>query len=610
MASYQAGDTFEHYRLIEPIGEGGMGEVFLAEDLNLNRKVAIKFLIDFNNNEVLKKRFQNEARILASLDHPNIVSIFNFGLKNNTHFIVMQYIEGQPLSAILNSRGFGLGETFDIMKSLLHATDAAHIRGVLHRDIKPSNVVIDKEGKPKLVDFGISKDLVNEKTQLTKTDHFIGTLHYLAPEVLTGQRPSPASDIFSLGVVFYEMLCRKHPFVDDNKFKTIENIKSKNIRLPQTLTNLLPIEVSEILQKMLAKNPKHRYQSVQEVIDDFEKLNLSIVPQEILSAMRPEVMILNENSLRLRLLSRGFKTREIGIILSLAAKMQESTAEVNENTVAIGDEEKISISNEALHRAILSYQQSKSRLAKHRTFSRNWHSIQHLVQPYKKLIYAGGLILLLALSVLQIPLKSKHRDPASLATLRAPAKGTLFYNYSREVIEQGAQINEEHTTVKVTNVDSGELSFKIDWKESGLTGFEKRPLNPFVQSYAFNQTSGYSEKSILTGDYNSIFPLKVGKTMTYDYISTTNKFGQFKQKSSCQVESSGNIIVKAGNFFTYKVKCKIEKEVHKKFKDQNFFKTFWYAPELAYVVKVEERRSMHDGIHILSRELENYKLID
>ena len=200
------------YEIIKYIGGGGMSKVFLAHDVILDRNVAIKILnYDFTNEEDLKRRFMREALSATSLTHPHIVNIFDVGEEGELHYLVMEYIEGQTLKEFITSNGpLSPEQAIPIMRQLVSAISNAHYNGIIHRDIKPQNILMDSDGDVKITDFGIAMAL--SATAHTKTNSVLGTVHYLSPEQARGGMATMKSDIYSVGIVLYELLTGKLPF--------------------------------------------------------------------------------------------------------------------------------------------------------------------------------------------------------------------------------------------------------------------------------------------------------------------------------------------------------------------------------------------------------------
>ena len=260
----------DRYEIIKSIGEGGMANVYLAHDLILDRDVAIKVLRgDLAGDEKFVRRFQREALAASSLSHPNIVEMYDVGEDNGSYYIVMEYINGKTLKQLIKKRGaLSLSETVDIMLQLTDGVDHAHASYIIHRDLKPQNIMIQDNGEVKITDFGIAMALNN--TQLTQTNSVMGSVHYLPPEQASGKGATVKSDIYSLGIMLFELLTGTLPFKGENAveiaFKQIKDdipsIREINPEIPQSLEN--------VVLKATAKNPKNRYASAKEMHDDLE----------------------------------------------------------------------------------------------------------------------------------------------------------------------------------------------------------------------------------------------------------------------------------------------------------------------------------------------------
>jgi serine/threonine protein kinase len=278
------GKAVSHYRILEKLGEGGMGEVYLAEDTSLERKVALKFLPPSLQQDVLAhKRFVREAKSAAAIDHPFICNIHEVSLtEDGRDFIVMEYVEGQTLKDRLDQDQVPIREALQIGSEVAQALEKAHNAGVVHRDLKPANIMLTPDGHPKVLDFGLAKRISRDEEDLTsvltREGTTLGTLAYMSPEQLRGGAVDTRSDIFSLGVILYEMLAGIHPFRTGTQAETVGGILSEH---PSPLSRYLP-SAPDLLQhtvdKMLAKKPGERYQTVHEI-----RTNLTKVMEEITS---------------------------------------------------------------------------------------------------------------------------------------------------------------------------------------------------------------------------------------------------------------------------------------------------------------------------------------
>ncbi len=267
------GRNIEHYKIVEVLGEGGMGIVYKAYDLKLERYIAIKILNSAAlGNPRFIARFKREAKNQAKLTHPNIVPVYGFTEARGILGIVMEYVHGETLEHMIERKGkLDLLESVEILKQILTGVAFAHMKGFVHRDIKPSNIIISTDGIVKIMDFGISKSL-NEAKGLTKTGTKIGTILYMSPEQIKAQDPTSQSDIYSIGITFYEMLVGKTPFDFNTEYEIMEaHLKKNPPKISSVLTNI-PADVDKIIQKALHKSTDKRYKTCQEFLDDLEQI--------------------------------------------------------------------------------------------------------------------------------------------------------------------------------------------------------------------------------------------------------------------------------------------------------------------------------------------------
>ena len=258
------------YKIVKSIGEGGMANVYLAWDTILEREVAVKILRgDLSEDEKFIRRFQREANSASSLRHPNIVEMYDVGEDNGKYFIVMEYVDGRTLKNLIKKRGaLNITESIDIMLQLTSGIACAHDSYIIHRDIKPQNVMILEDGRVKITDFGIAMALNNN--ELTQTNSVMGSVHYLPPEQASGSGSTIKSDIYSLGILMFELLTGKVPFKGDNAVEIA--IKHMKDQMPSvcSINNTIPQSVENIILKACAKNPKNRYDSVSEMYEDLK----------------------------------------------------------------------------------------------------------------------------------------------------------------------------------------------------------------------------------------------------------------------------------------------------------------------------------------------------
>lgn len=280
-------ESIAHYQIIKKLGAGGMGEVYLALNTNLNRKVAIKVLQpDSLAEEHSKKQLLREAQAAAKLDHPNICAVYDVNEADSLTFIVMQYIEGETLAKKMKSQPLELGTALDIAEQAAEGLAEAHAHGVVHRDLKPQNMMITPLGQLKILDFGLAKQMPSSEsvdfeaptaTLLSTPGQIVGTMPYMSPEQVEGKPLDACSDIFSLGVVFYEMLAGKHPFKEEQSAAiTMSRILlSDPIPTERFQTQVSP-ELQALLSKMLCKDKAARYQNAQDLLKDLRQLSAKL----------------------------------------------------------------------------------------------------------------------------------------------------------------------------------------------------------------------------------------------------------------------------------------------------------------------------------------------
>ncbi len=268
------GTAVGHYKIIEKIGAGGMGEVYLAEDTELKRQVALKFLPPhLCQDEACRKRFTREAQAAAGLDHPNIVPVYEVGEFKGRPFFAMAHIEGQSLREVIKQGKLTVNEAVDLTMQVCEGLHEAHSAGVVHRDIKPGNIIIDKKGKPRLLDFGLAT--VSGEEKLTKTGSTLGTVGYMSPEQVEGKKVDHRSDLFSVGVILYEMITGRRPFAGDNDAAVVKAISSSTPEPIARFKSGVTGELQSIIDKALSKDVSIRYQHADGMLADLKRLAAS-----------------------------------------------------------------------------------------------------------------------------------------------------------------------------------------------------------------------------------------------------------------------------------------------------------------------------------------------
>ncbi len=254
------------YRLLAQVAAGGMALVYKAQDTMLNRIVAVKILREsFAEDPAFQKRFVREAQSAANLTHPNIVTVYDFGREGDRQYIVMEYVEGRDLKSIIRAEGpLPLGRALDIARQICEGIGAAHRLGVVHCDVKPQNVLITAEGRVKVTDFGIARAF-SAAAPVGYTESVWGTPHYFSPEQAAGEQPTPASDVYSIGVILFEMLTARLPFEGDNQQQlALAHLRDE----PPPITQInphLPLVIEQIVNQTLAKEPAHRYRTADQL---------------------------------------------------------------------------------------------------------------------------------------------------------------------------------------------------------------------------------------------------------------------------------------------------------------------------------------------------------
>ncbi|HEU5459531.1 MAG TPA: protein kinase, partial [Pyrinomonadaceae bacterium] len=303
--------SIAHYRIVQAIGAGGMGAVYKAYDNKLQRVVALKLLPpEYVSQQDRRRRFFQEARAASALSHPHILTIYEVGEDDGKPYIAMEYVEGETLRQKIRNNGLQLKQILDIAIQICAGLDRAHELGIIHRDLKPENLMISRDGYAKILDFGLAK-LVAERDRAlvadseqktlmlgvaTESGTLLGTVNYMAPEQLLGQRVDRRCDVFSFAVVLCEMLTGTAPFVHDNRIDTMHAILHRDPRFSDSGRAELPFELQRILAKALSKTPKDRYQTVAELAEELKTLKRELDLGKTLAVAAKTRLVLNRTA--------------------------------------------------------------------------------------------------------------------------------------------------------------------------------------------------------------------------------------------------------------------------------------------------------------------------
>ena len=295
----KSGQRFAHYEIIRQIGVGGMGEVYLARDEKLSRNVAIKILSEeFGRHESSLQRFKQEAQAASALNHPNILVIHEIGSSDSMNYIVSEFIEGETLRSLVGDSSAKISQMLDIVAQIAGALAAAHAERIIHRDIKPENIMVRPDGYVKVLDFGLAKligddnalfgpDDGTKKQNQTAKGLIMGTINYMSPEQAKGEKVDESTDIFSLGVVMYEMVAGRTPFRGDSMSETFANLINAEPQPLSRYSSNVPAELERIVSKTLRKDRSERYQTIKDLLVDLKSLRENLAFDERLERSQP-----------------------------------------------------------------------------------------------------------------------------------------------------------------------------------------------------------------------------------------------------------------------------------------------------------------------------------
>ncbi len=326
------GRTLSHYKILQKLGSGGMGDVYLAEDSDLGRQIALKVLPpELAESEERRSRFQREAKAVAALNHPHIVTVHSVEEAEGVHFITMELVRGKTLSEVIPRKGLSLAKFFEIAIPLADAVAAAHEKGVLHRDLKPDNLMLSDEGRLKILDFGLAKlkpeagvrgisDLPTNAR--TEEGRIVGTVAYMSPEQAEGKTLDSRSDIFSLGIVLYEMATGERPFQGETTASVLSSILKDTPKSVTELNPTLPSMLGRIVRRCLVKDAEHRYQTAKDLRNELQELKREVDSGELQEGAAPR-----KSATVPKWMLAAVALLAVGVVLNLLRRSPERTSD-------------------------------------------------------------------------------------------------------------------------------------------------------------------------------------------------------------------------------------------------------------------------------------------
>lgn len=648
------------YKVVRLIGSGGMGEVYEALEVAIERRVALKVINEKGmDSDEMVQRFLGEAKALARLSHTNVVNLLAFGQIDKQYYMAMEFIEGTSLDDFIKRSPYGIDETLRIFRQLLDGMQAAHAAAIIHRDLKPANIIIDKNKNVKIIDFGIAKLIGDQDGYKTATGMFIGTLNYLAPEIARGYPPGHQTDIYGMGVILYEMLTGRVPFVGKNTFETLEQIRNKPIEFPKKIEVLLPDSVKRLILKMTAKKLPDRYASVADVITDLNAIDLNEIPSELKVQSVHARKVVNFDDIQKRMRSKGYEDPEIKMIVNLACDIQTEMSFDPNKTVATGEQSnEITLSDGPLQEALERFTFVRSDLSQKKTMANATFAAAHTRQHERHeensmnfalimgvvVLIGGGLFwktMLRPAPKTEIT-QSSTAKPVAEPTVAAEAgenqRGVAF-DQAQQVIPKDDGLNErgldkdgkplaatlpryklgEQFVFSVRSMKPGEenrikenlvrwtvsqdLGEDYAWmSEQGAYRVTKR--NMFVgPTQQLNTTDGgldYTELKI--GDTHAPYPLAVGRSSSYILDGkTVDELKKWRVTRTCKVTGYQQQKTSLGHYWTYKVECRQDDNA-------NNIEIFYYSPTLrTSVLKISRQYDSGGKTIDTTTEIKDYR---
>lgn len=597
-----------------------MGEVYLAWEEELQRNVAIKILLpEALSDKEMIERFKGEGRALARLNHPNVIGLYQFGEKGSSPYIVMEYIEGVSLDKMIRLHPLGVPEIIQIAKQILQGLAVAHEAGIVHRDVKPENVLVDKDLNVKLLDFGIAKVHFDQRSVNTSMDVLIGTMNYVAPEIVAGKMASRQSDIYSAGLTIFYMLQGSNPFDGRNNLAVLEKIRTQDVRFAPNLELILPEDLKSVVLRMTNRNLGVRYTDAREVIRDLEAISVQSLPLELRYSPEPYLEIGNRKEVEEHCRNLGFDTAEARVVITLAAgivrERDQKQAALDDETTFAGEMPDFKIERADLDQAVAKYRSLKFRMIAQRTE-------KHRLQEKRASWQSAGLALIgfaaasfltyqfvLKKNVGRVPAAAKpqlafsgpstppanevpsHADGIPLGLPKVGAKYT--YRIHMQSGRRGNQVTEE--TWSASHISGGRIKWSVNGSETAESS-----VNPFVPILETSQLVGREDVSrTAIGDDMSIFPLSPGKSFSVK-MTGRNVFKEgVNYDYKCTVAGLSTMKSKMGEFEVVEVNCVASGE------RVDYDARYLYSPKLRNVV-LYERKGTRQGSHNMIRELIGY----
>jgi serine/threonine protein kinase len=647
--------TWGRFTVLKKLGEGGMGEVFLAEDLQTKKRVALKTVFkNLMEDTDVRNRFAAEAKTLGQVSHPNVVGLIDWGIFKdgpyaNGHYMAMEYIDGVSLHSLIRQHRLSLIDMLAICREVAVGLAACHRANIIHRDLKPANVMIDREGRAKIIDFGIARPASfadggsDERGFRTKTGIVIGTVNYLAPELLAGATANPKTDIYALGLLIYEVFAGTTPFKSESSFETMKKVAQENLGWPEPLVDVSPPGLFQLVAKLSAKKPERRLESADEVAGEIEKIMMEPMPVALSQSARFDRDYKWSPTLLEKLKNAQLRSCEFAFVLTRATHLATSRGlqvEVTQRGALI--DEKI------IEQAVQDYQRARQEAAQARaarikvqaaanagvspessapklnplaTGQPRLGSGPHAVATpapsgssslnFMQLVLAmgvasavlgGGLWWWKSLKATgpaqestqasQTPATGNDQKPDSNAPARTrrgateelltearPARGA-FYSYRiLGTSAAGVPISREESRV-ATTVLSDSTVWSLDSQQTCALGRFAIPSEAFC-----NPLSGdFRPPASIEGNPDGLFPLETGKRNSFKI----RRQDQSQENINCGVLGTESIEVSGRGFITHwKIECT-------RFSTDNISRheVYWFAPGFGSWTKLEAKTTM------------------